>query len=294
MLLLPKFDYEEPKSLQEALRIFSELKAGAKVIAGGTDLLVNMKKGTVVPGRLVSLRRIEELHGVDRKKTAVEIGSYVSVSELARSDVIATTFPVLAGSASSLGSPLIRNRATIGGNIVTARPAADLPPALMVLGAKVELRARGKKRTVPLDGFFTGPGSSIINDDEVLTRIIIGVVPPYTGGDYIKLGHRAALEIAIVAVASRITLDGPDGVIKDARIVLSAVAPKAIHAVSAEKVLMGQRPSDKLFTQAAGMAAHDCSPIDDMRGGAGYRRAMVETLTKRTLLKACSDAAGKA
>lgn len=294
MLLLPKFDYEEPKSLQEALRVLSELKRKAKIIAGGTDLLVSMKKRTVVPGCLVSLRRIDALRLIERKRVSTEIGSHVTVSELASSEVITGALPVLARAASSLGSPLVRNRATAGGNIVTARPAADLPPALMVLGAKVVLKSKGKKRTVSLDGFFTGPGSTVMDHDEILTKIVIPAPPAFTGGDYIKLGHRAALEIAIVAVASRITLDGPNGVIKDARIVLSSVAPKAVHAVSAERMLVGERPSERLFAEAAMRAVDDSSPIDDIRGGAGYRRDMVEALTRRTLLKALNDATGNA
>jgi carbon-monoxide dehydrogenase medium subunit len=289
MLLLPKFDYEEPKSLQEALRIFSELKGQAKVIAGGTDLIVKMKKGVVAPGCLVSLKRAG-LNGMDRKKAAIEIGSHVTVSELASSGIITGSVPVLKKAALSLGSPLVRNRATIGGNIVTARPAADLPPVLMVLGAKVELKGRGKKRMEPLDGFFKGPGMTVMEDDEVLTKIVIPAIPPFTGADYEKLGHRATLEIAIVAVASRITLDGPDGRIKDARIVLSAVAPKAVHAISAERILAGERPSQELFAEAARLAINDASPIDDIRGGALYRRDMVGVLTKRSLSRALEDA----
>jgi len=290
MLLLPKFDYEEPKSLPEALAMLSELKGNGKVIAGGTDLLVNMKKGTVKPAFLVSLRKVEGLREIGGENGGLAIGSHATVSEIADSDRVGSMFPVLARSASCLGSPLIRNRATIGGNIVTARPAADLPPALIVLGAYVELKGKDANRTIPLDGFFTGPGTSVIESGEVLTRIILPSAPPFTGGDYIKIGHRAALEIAIVAAASRLTLDKPDGVIVDARVVLSAVAPTAIHAASAEKALIGQRPSEELFAKAAALAEGDCSPITDMRGGAEYRRDMVNTLVKRTLLKAFNDA----
>ena len=293
MLLLPKFDYEEPKSLPEALAMLLELKGNGKVIAGGTDLLVNMKKGIVTPAFLVSLKKVEGLREIAGDNGGLAIGSQVTISEIADSDRVGSAFPVLARCASWLGSPLIRNRATIGGNIVTARPAADLPPALIVLGAEVELKGKGKNRMVPLSGFFTGPGSSVIESGEVLTRIIIPPAPPFTGGDYIKLGHRAALEIAIVAVASRLTLDKPDGVIVDARIVLSAVAPTAIHAVSAEKALTGQRPSEELFTRAASLAVTDCTPISDIRGGAEYRRDMVNTLVRRTLTKAYHDAAGE-
>ncbi|MEN6615213.1 MAG: xanthine dehydrogenase family protein subunit M [Syntrophorhabdus sp.] len=293
MLLLPKFNYEEPTGMPEALRIFSELKNRAKVIAGGTDLLVNMKKGVASPEYLVSLRRIDVLRGIGTENTSIEIGSHVTVSELASSGMITRSLPALAAAATSLGSPLIRNRATIGGNIVTARPAADLPPVLIVLDAKVELKGKGKERMVALDDFFRGPGSTVMDDDEILTKIIIPEVPPFTGTDYMKLGHRATLEIAIVAVASRITLDKPDGSIKDARIVLSAVAPKAIHASSAERILIGERPSDDLIAEAAKLAMDDSSPIDDMRGGAAYRREMVGVLTKRTLSGALSAARGR-
>jgi len=290
MLLLPKFDYEEPRSLPEALAMLSELEGNGKVIAGGTDLLVNMKKGTVAPAFLVSLKKVEGLREIAGQRGGFAIGSHVTVSEIADSDHVGSAFPVLARAASCLGSPLIRNRATIGGNIVTARPAADLPPALIALGAELELKGKDKDRTIALDGFFTGPGSSVMASSEVLTRIIIPSAPPFTGADYIKLGHRAALEIAIVAVASRLTLDKPDGVIVDARVILSSVAPTAIHAVSAEKALTGQRPSEDLFAKAASIAVNDCSPITDMRGGAGYRRDMVNTLVKRTLLRAFNDA----
>ena len=292
MLLLPGFDYEEPEGLQEALRILSEMQSEARIIAGGTDLIVNMKKKAVSPACLVSLKRIGALRGIERKKNRIEIGSYATVTDIACSGLIADHFPVLRKAALSLGSPLIRNRATIGGNVATARPAADLPPALMALGAKIKLKSKGRQRTVAPDTFFTGPGMSILLDDEIITVISIDEPPPFTGADYIKLGHRAALEIAIVAVASRVTLDEPGGIIRDARIVLSAVAPTAVRALSAEGALLGERPSEGLFAKAASLAVNDSSPIDDMRGGAGYRRDMVKVLTERTLMNALREAQG--
>jgi carbon-monoxide dehydrogenase medium subunit len=162
----------------------------------------------------------------------------------------------------------------------------------MVLAAQVVLKGSGKERTVSLDSFFTGPGSSVIEAGEVLTAVNIPSVPLFTGGDYVKLGHRATLEIAIVAVASRLTLDKPDGVITDARIVMSAVAPTAVHAPLAEQALIGLRPSEELFASAASLAATECSPITDLRGAANYRCDMVAVLTRRTLLKAFRDASG--
>ncbi|HBE45624.1 MAG TPA: xanthine dehydrogenase family protein subunit M [Deltaproteobacteria bacterium] len=290
MLLLPKFDYYEPKELTEACRLLSETGSKAKIIAGGTDILVNMKKGLISPKVLVSLGRISRLSEVERMNKSITIGSHLIIAKLAEFDLIRKRFSILASAAKVLGSPLVRNRATIGGNIVTARPAADLPPVLMALGAKVKLKSRRSEREVALDDFFIGPGATVIKPDEILTRVIIPETPSYTGGHYIKLGHRKALEIAIVAVASKITLNKPDGVIKDAKIVLSAVAPKAVHAKSAEEVLIGEKPSAKLFEEAASLAMNDCKPITDIRGGVDYRQAMVEILTRRTLSFAWKEA----
>jgi CO/xanthine dehydrogenase FAD-binding subunit len=286
MSLLPRFDYHEPESMKSALALLYGLKTNAKIIAGGTDVLVNMKKGLISPKYLISLAKMKELFVLEPRKKGIAIGSHVIVSDLAESDFLWKNFPVIAKAASVLGSPLIRNRATIGGNIVTARPAADLPPALMAVGAKIELKSKKGKREIAIDEFFLGPGKTVIKPDEILTKIFVNELPPFTGGDYIKLGHRKALEIAIVAVASRVTLDKPQGVIKSARIVLSAVAPQAIHAVSAEKILINEKPTEKLIERAATLAMQDCRPITDIRGGEEYRKEIVKVLVKRTLVNA--------
>jgi CO/xanthine dehydrogenase FAD-binding subunit len=292
MLLLPKFEYHEPRVIADACKLLSEIGPDAKIIAGGTDILVNMKKGLLSPKHLVSLGKIPGLSEMKAENGRLAIGSHVIVSALAESVHIRKVFPGLHKAASVLGSPLVRNRATIGGNMVTARPAADLPPPLMALSARLKLHSPGGERELPLEDFFLGPGETVIKPDEVLVSIVLNNPPPYTGGDYIKLGHRRALEIAIVAVASRITLDRPDGVIKEARVILSSVAPKAIHALSAEKMLIGKKPSEKLFAEAAAVAETICAPIDDVRASAEYRCAMVEVLTKRTLMGAWKQAVG--
>lgn len=286
MLILPKFVFHEPRDISEACKMISELNGSSKIIAGGTDILVNMKKGLLSPKYLVSVAKIAGMSEIEPGNGTISIGAHLIVAKLAEFDIIRTKLPSLAKAASVLGSPLIRNRATIGGNIVTARPAADLPPALMAVGAKVELKSKKGRREVGLDEFFLGPGKTVIRPDEILTKIIINELPPFTGGDYMKLGHRKALEIAIVAVASRITLDKPQGIIKSARIILSAVAPQAIHAISAEKVLMNEKPTEKLIERAAALAMQDCRPITDLRGGAEYRKEIVKVLVKRTLANA--------
>ncbi len=293
MHLLPKFDFYEPDSVAEACKVLADAKTEGKIIAGGTDIMVNMKKGLLSPKCLVSLAKIPGLSSVEPITGGIVIGPNLIVAKLIEFDLMRKKFNLLSKAASVLGSPLIRNRATIGGNIVTARPAADLPPPLMAMGARVVLTKKGKERELSLDDFFVGPGQTKIKPGEILTKIIVDDPPPFTGWDYIKLMHRNALEIAIVAVAVRITLDSPDGNIKDARVILSAVAAKAIHAVSAEKILIGEKPTEKLFKQAAALASTDCTPITDIRGGAEYRCAMVETLTNRALSGAYLQIKGK-
>jgi len=293
MLILPKFVYYEPKDMSEACKIMSDLNSNAKIIAGGTDILVNMKKGILSPRYLVSIAKVSGLSEMGPVNGSISIGAHLIVAKLAEFEIIRKRFPSLARAARTLGSPLIRGRATIGGNIVTARPAADLPPPLLAMGAKVKLESAKGIREVALDDFFLGPGATIMRPDEILSMIVVDELPPFTGSDYIKLGHRNSLEIAIVAVASRITLSSPDGVIKEAKVILSSVAPTAIHAVSAEKELIGEKPTDALLEKAARLAATDCTPVTDIRGGAEYRCAMVEVLTKRALLAAVKEARGK-
>jgi CO/xanthine dehydrogenase FAD-binding subunit len=293
MHVLPKFEYLEPRSMAEACKLLGELQTSAKIIAGGTDILVNMKKGLLAPQYLVSVAGIKGLAEVEGHDGGLFIGSHLIVERLIELDIVQKKYPLLARAAKVLGSPLVRNRATVGGNLVTARPAADLPPPLMAMGARVRLKSRRREREVSLDKFFVGPGQTVIRPDEIMTGIVLDDAPPFTGGDYLKLMHRRSLEIAIVAVASRITLDKPNGTIADAKIVLSSVAPRAIHAVKAEECLLGEKPSKKLFEKAGGIASTECTPIDDIRGGAGYRCAMVEILTRRTLTKAWQDAKGK-
>jgi carbon-monoxide dehydrogenase medium subunit len=293
MLLLPKFEYYEPENMGAACMLLHQLKSDGKIIAGGTDVLVNLKDGKIHPGHLISVARIPGLSGIEKKGTKVLIGSHTLAAMIAESELIREQFPILARAAAKLGSPLIRNRATIGGNIVTARPAADLIPPLMALGATIELRSKEGTRKLHLEEFLVGPGQTTINPNEILTKIMIPIAKPCSGGDYIKLGHRKALEIAIVAVASAITLDKTSGTIKEARIILSAVAPKAIHALSAEKKLIGAKPSLELFESAAVQAMSDCSPISDIRGGSEYRQDMVKVLTERTLVNAFNAARGE-
>ena len=172
-MLLPKFDYFEPQGMLEACKLIAKLKADAKIIAGGTDLLVNMKNKKVSPKFLVSLAGVPGLTGIEQKKGTFSIGSHAIIASLKESASLNSSFPALVEAASVLGSPLVRNRATIGGNIVTARPAADLPPALMAYDAMLVLTSKVKEREMSLEDFLIGPGQTKIKPTEILTKIVL-------------------------------------------------------------------------------------------------------------------------
>ena len=282
-MLLPKFDFHEPASVGEACEIMAMYGAKAKLAAGGTDLLVNMKKGILSPEHLVCLSRIESMHGIEEIGDQIVIGGRYTVAELTVDTLVQEKLGALGAGARALGSPLVRNRATIGGNIGSARPAADLPPSLIAYGGTVVLESSSGIREVSLGKFFKGPGFTEIDVNEVLTQIKVPVPRDGEGAGYINLGVRKAQDCNIVNVASFIALNEKDGTIKKARIVMGSVGPTPIRAASAEAALLGGKPNKALFIKAGEAARQDCTPIDDFRGAASYRKAMVGVLTKRTL-----------
>jgi carbon-monoxide dehydrogenase medium subunit len=251
-----------------------------------------MKKGIVSPGHLVSLTRVKKLRekNFDPSGGCARIGACITVAELARFEEIKKPFGALAAGAAALGTPLIRNLATVGGNLVTARPASDMAPPFMAYDARVVLISLAGEREIPLDTFFLGPGKTAIHQDEILAEIRFDYPLPHSGSAYIKMGTRKTHEIGLLSVAAFLSLDRPNGVIQKARIVLGAVAPVPLRATSADELLMGHKPDDRLFARAGETAAQDSKPIDDFRGSAEYRREMVKVLTKRALEQAFQEA----
>jgi CO/xanthine dehydrogenase FAD-binding subunit len=286
-MLLPKFDYYAPTTLEEACSLKGQYGEKAKCLAGGTDLLVNLKKKVIAPEQVISLNRVEGLSEVsDGNGKGVFVGPLCTAAYLSGSGLIREKVSVLGQGAGRLGSPLIRNRATVGGNLVTARPASDMAPPLLVLGAELVLKRAKGERKVLLKDFILGPGQTAMGADEILTGIIIPAAGGLSAGSYLKLGSRKALEISLVNAASFMAL-GADGTIQQARVALGAVGPTPMLAPSAAAVLKGAKPKgedDPVFQEAARAAAQDAKPITDHRGSAEYRRAMVEVLTLRTLV----------
>jgi carbon-monoxide dehydrogenase medium subunit len=289
-VILPKFEFHEPASLAEACGLMARNRGKARPLAGGTDLLVNMKKKVVRPEHLVSLARIQGLCRLEKSNGTLTFGACVTVSDIAASEMVVKDLRAMVQSARSLGTPLIRNLATIGGNIGSARPAADLPPSLMVYGAEVVLNGPSGERRMPVAEFFKGPGLTAAREDEIITAVVLDVPQGYSGAGYLNLGARKAQDCNIVNVASFLELDEKAERIRTVRIALGSVGPTPLRSPSAEKVLVGEKPGERLFEAAAQAATRDCTPILDFRGSAEYRRAMVAVLTRRTLSMALSEA----
>lgn len=273
------FDLLSPTSLPEALERLAETNGAAKVLAGGTNLIPQMRVGEASPSALVSLRRVPELeHLTFHPEHGLRLGARVTLRRLTRDPLILRHYPILAKTAAVMASEQIRSLATVGGNLCNASPSADLAPPLIVLGGEVVLADAHGERQLPLEAFFLGPGASARRPTELLTEVRLP--PPHGEALYLKHAPRQRMDLAVVGVALRLVC--ADGFPAQTDIALGAVAPVPMRARRAEKVVAsgGAVPD---FRRAAAIAAEECTPIDDIRASAAYRRRMVEVLVRRGL-----------
>ncbi len=282
-----KFAYEVPQSVREASEILQHWGPDARVLAGGTDLLVQIKEGEWVPPCIVSLHRLDDLSGIQANGNGLWVGARTTMMQIVKSPEMQSYRALLEG-AGVVGSIQIRNTATIGGNVCNAAPSADTAPGLIVLGAEAVISGPGE-RTVPVEAFFTGPGKTVLQAGELLTGLRLPALPPRSGSAYLRHTPRAWMDIAVVGVASYVQLD-EEGRCADVRIALGAVAPTPIRAPQAEAILRGEFPKPEAIEAAAQQAAKEARPITDLRGSAEYRRYLVGVLTRRTLQMALERA----
>lgn len=288
---LPKFEYFEPKTAKEACSLLLQYKDKAKLIAGGTDLLPKMKNREIAPQYLIGLKGILHMNYIEHDKAqGLRMGALATLDTLKTSSLIRGEFGILAQAIDQMASRQIRSLATIGGNLCNAVPSADTAPALIVMGAKLKLMSPIGERVILLEEFFVGPGETVLSDDELLVELQVPNLPAHTGGVYIKHTLRRAMDLALVGVAAMIALDSADGVCKDIKIALGAVAPTPIRASKAESTLKGKSFEDKLIDRTAQAAAEEARPISDIRGSAEYRREMVRVLTRRAVSQAWKKA----
>lgn len=300
--MLPEFNLLMPQTLPEALKMLAEGAPEAAPLAGGTNLIVDLRSGRCHPAVLVNVAGLSELRGIRREDGHIVVGGGMTIAELMANPLIIKHGAPLKQAAAVLASPLIRNRATIAGNLADASPAADTAPPLLVLDAEVELTSRSGTRCVPLQDFLVGVRQTLRRPEELLTAVrwpLPPPSPPRAGGSgggneggsaaaFYKIGLRKADAIAVVSVAVMVEY-GDDGRCGQARIALGSVAPRPIRAHAAEDVLRGQPLTGEVIAEAAHLSAEATSPIDDVRGSANYRRRVAEALVRRLLGKAAGQ-----
>lgn len=270
-----RFEYFEPRTLAEAAQILGRHKGTASILAGGTDLLVEIKEHLRRVAHVVNIKRIPGMTELSfDPKTGLRFGALVTAREIEVSPFIGKHYPGLLQAVRELGSIQVRNRATVVGNICRASPSADTLPPLIADGARIRIFGPAEKE-IPLQEFFTGPGKTVLAPDEIVTGISVPAPAPRTGKVYIKHGRRKAMELATVGVAVSVSPH-------ETRIVLGAVAPTPIRATKAEQVFLKSRNA----AEAAEAAMQEARPITNVRASADYRREMVKVLTRRALERA--------
>jgi carbon-monoxide dehydrogenase medium subunit len=272
-----------PKTINEAL---GQLAGGeAEPVGGGTNVVVDLRSRRHVPRALIDLSRLSELKGIRREDGYVVAGGGVTVAEILASPLVQKCAPPLVEAARLFANPLVRNRATLAGNLADASPAADMAPALLALDAEVELVSVHDCRRVPLAEFFTGVRRTVRRADELLAAVRWPAPDPAARFGYTKLGLRQADAISVISVAVRVEAN-PDGTCRTARIAMGAVAPTPIRALAAEAYLAGKPLDEATIAEAAKLAAGATQPITDLRATAEYRRRVAEVLVRRLLNEA--------
>jgi carbon-monoxide dehydrogenase medium subunit len=286
---IPDVELHRAATLEEAASLMARHAPEARLLAGGTDLLVDLKTGRVSARHLVSLNRIEALRGISETDAELRIGALTTVADLVRSSVVRESCAPILDAAKQMAARQIRNMATVGGNITAAVPCADLPPILTAMNATVTLWSVQGERDLPLEGFVTGPRETVRRDDEVLTAIHVPRLPAGFGAAYARFAQRDGNAIAVAGVAASLLLDR-DGVVQETRVVLNAVAPIPKLVREAGDAVTGRPPEEDGFRHAATAARDAAEPISDVRGSAEFRRDLVEVLTRRALRRALERA----
>lgn len=281
---LPKFEYIEPKTLKEAVDFLSKHNKTAALIAGGTDLLLNMKRRAVVPQYLVALKNIPDLKAIVYEEgLGLRIGAMATIHAVEVSPEVKRNYPILSQAAATLGSIQIRNLGTVVGNVCSALPSADMVPGLVVLGAQVKIINGAKEKRVPVEKFITNVGRTVLEANELVGELQVPPPLSHSGGTYIKYAQRGAKALGICNVAAWIALD--QDICTEARICLGAVGQTPIRAVEAESVLKGNPFTPETVKAAAQKASEEAQPRSSpLRGSAEYRKTTVGALTRRALL----------
>jgi carbon-monoxide dehydrogenase medium subunit len=287
-MTLTDLSYHRPATLAEARELARELGDDARLLAGGTELLVDLRSGRDRASHLISLRDVAELRAIRADADGLHIGAMATLAAVLESEAVREGLPALAEAIAQMGGAQIRNQATIGGNFCRAVPCADTPPVCIAAGASVSLICKDGERTLPAEELTVGPRLTVLEPGELLVAIHVPPLPATAGSSYQRFSLRGGMALAVAAVAAVVELDGE--IIKAARVVLNAVAPIPLIAREASALLVGEEPSEALFARAGAKAAEEAQPITDLRATETYRRQLTEVLTPRALSQATERA----
>ncbi len=284
------FDYLSPASLDEVLRILESNGADSRVLNGGSDLVLQMKQGTVTPKSVVDIKGIPELNRLEwDQDKGLRLGVAVPLKKLLSFTSLPKEYDVLLQGSSVIGSVQVKNRGTVGGNIRNAAPSADSAPLLLCLEARAILASTKGTRAVIMDDFFTVPGQTVIGNDELLVELEVPLPPSPAVGCYLRYTTREEMDIAVAGVASFLVLSPQSRKVEQARLALGTVAPTPFRARQAEACLLGKEVTPDIIEEAAEQAVEEVNPISDIRASAGYRRHLIKVLTCRTLQKVSEE-----
>lgn len=284
-----RFEVALPENLNDCLRALAQHGPGATLLAGGTDLLPQLKNGLLKPVVVIDLSGVARLRTLEPVNShGVRIGAAVTARTIELDPILRARYSAIAEGGALIGSVQIRNLATVGGNLCNAAPSADLAAPLLALDAEAIISGPNGDRSVPITEFFTGVRRTVLGPHEMLVELVVPAPGPQSGGTYLRHTPRRELDIAVVGVASQLTMS--NGVCAKARIALAAVAPTPVRAMTAERALEGQPVTPERIAQAAELAVDAARPISDQRGSADFRRHLVRVLTRRTLTTALTRA----
>jgi carbon-monoxide dehydrogenase medium subunit len=282
------FEYHAPASLTEAVELLARLGDDAKILSGGQSLIPLMKLRLASPRHIVDINGIPDLAYVREADGYLRIGALARESDLEESPLVRERYPLIADTCAVIADPVVRNLATVAGNLAHADPANDHPAAMLALGAEVATVARKGERRLPVAAFFLGPFMTALAPDEILTEIMVPIPPARSGGAYLKLERKVG-DFATAAVAVQLTL-GADGRCERVGIGLTNVGPTALKAERASEFLHGKRPDEVVIREAGRIAADESQPSEDLRGSIEYKRDLVRVLTARAIRRAVERA----
>ena len=288
------FEYEAPLDLKSALESFAQHNGQARALAGGTDLIDQVRVGRLTPDVLIDLKKIRELNLLEINQAGLRLGAAVRCCDIWGNKEIVSRYAALADSCKIIGGVQIQNRASVGGNLCNSGPAADSTPSLIVLGATCVIAGSGGTREVPVEEFCTGPGQNILQPGEILVELRFPDRPSNSGSHYRRFIPRNEMDIAVVGVAASVELDDTCEKFVSARIAVGAVAPTPLYAQEASESLAGQVVGETAIDQAAELAQKIARPIDDMRGTKEFRIHLTGVLTRRVVATAVARARGEA